>query len=44
MAQKDRYPNARKVVTIGDCTLILGDCLAVMPTLGTVDHVFGDPP
>ena len=24
---------------IGDCTLILGDCLEVMPTLGKVDAV-----
>ena len=30
--------------TIGDCTLYLGDCLSVMPTLGTVDAVVTDPP
>jgi hypothetical protein len=30
--------------TIGDCTLILGDCLQVMPTLGRVDAVVTDPP
>ncbi len=29
---------------IGDCTLILGDCLEVMPTLGKVDCVVTDPP
>ena len=29
---------------IGDCTLYLGDCLEVMPTLGRVDHVVCDPP
>ena len=29
---------------IGDCRLILGDCLEVMPTLGGVDHVISDPP
>lgn len=29
---------------IGDCTLYLGDCLEVMPTLGRVDHVIADPP
>lgn len=29
---------------IGDCTLILGDCLEVMPTLGKVDAVVTDPP
>jgi site-specific DNA-methyltransferase (adenine-specific) len=33
-------------VIIGDCTLYLGDCLEVMPTLekGSVDFVFTDPP
>jgi site-specific DNA-methyltransferase (adenine-specific) len=34
----------RKEVVIGDCRLLLGDCLEIMPTLGRVDHVFGDPP
>lgn len=29
---------------IGDCRLILGDCLAVLPTLGKVDAVVTDPP
>ena len=29
---------------IGDCTLYLGDCLEVMPTLGKVDSVVTDPP
>ena len=29
---------------IGDCRLILGDCLEVMPTLGKVDHTITDPP
>jgi DNA modification methylase len=29
---------------IGDCRLILGDCLEVMPTLGPVDVVIADPP
>ena len=29
---------------IGDCTLLLGDCLEVMPTLGKVDAVVTDPP
>lgn len=29
---------------IGDCTLYLGDCLAVLPTLATVDSVITDPP
>ena len=34
---------ARKEV-IGDCTLYQGDCLEVMPTLGTFDAVVTDPP
>lgn len=34
----------KKEVTIGDCRLILGDCLAVMPTLGKVDACVCDPP
>lgn len=29
---------------IGDCTLYLGDCLDVLPTLGKVDAVVTDPP
>jgi DNA modification methylase len=29
---------------IGDCRLILGDCLKVMPLLGKVDAVVTDPP
>ena len=29
---------------IGDATLILGDCLEILPTLGRVDHVIADPP
>jgi len=29
---------------IGDCRLILGDCLEVLPTLGKVAHVICDPP
>ena len=31
-------------VIIGDCTLYLGDCRAVLPTLGRVDAVVTDPP
>lgn len=34
----------RKEVQIGDCRLLLGDCLEIMPTLGKVDHVITDPP
>ncbi len=29
---------------IGDCTLYLGDCIEIMPTLGQVDAVVTDPP
>lgn len=29
---------------IGDCTLYLGDCMEVMPTLGEFDAVVTDPP
>lgn len=34
----------RKEVTIGDCRLLLGDCLEILPVLGNVDHVITDPP
>ena len=34
----------KKEVIIGDCRLILGDCLEVMPTLGKVDAILTDPP
>ena len=34
----------RKEVTIGDCRLILGDCLEVLPLLGKVDAIVSDPP
>jgi site-specific DNA-methyltransferase (adenine-specific) len=33
-----------KSVQIGDCTLYLGDCLEILPTLGKVDAVVTDPP
>jgi DNA modification methylase len=36
-------PWKRKEV-IGDCTLYLGDCMEIMPTLGRVDAVVTDPP
>jgi site-specific DNA-methyltransferase (adenine-specific) len=36
-------PWKRKEV-IGDCALYLGDSLAIVPTLGGVDHMFMDPP
>ena len=36
-------PWVRKEV-IGDCVLYQGSCLEIMPVLGSVDHVIGDPP
>jgi DNA modification methylase len=35
-----------RVEQIGDATLMLGDCLEIMPTLGdgTVDMIWSDPP
>lgn len=30
--------------TIGDCRLILGNSLEIMPLIGEVDHVISDPP
>lgn len=36
-------PWKRKEV-IGDCTLYLGDCMEVMPTIGKMDAVLTDPP
>lgn len=29
---------------IGDCTLYLGDCMEILPTLGVVDAIVTDPP
>lgn len=34
----------RKETLAEGIELYLGDCLEVLPTLGTVDHVIGDPP
>ena len=34
----------RREEIIGDCRLILGDCLEILPTLGKVDAVVTDPP
>ena len=33
-----------ETVTIGDCTLIRGDCMEVLPTLGKFDACITDPP
>lgn len=35
---------AGRVETIGDCTLYLGDCLEILPTLGRFDACVTDPP
>jgi DNA modification methylase len=43
-ALRAKHINARKVVRIGDCELILGDCLDVLPNLPSVPHVLTDPP
>ena len=37
-------PAAKRIEVIGACTLYLGDCLEIMPTLGKVDAVVADPP
>lgn len=34
----------KREVIIGDCRLLLGDCLEIMPELGKVDAVVTDPP
>ena len=34
----------RKEVQIGDCRLLLGDCLEILPRLGRVDAIITDPP
>lgn len=34
----------RRKEVIGDCTLYLGDCLEIMPTLDPVNHTISDPP
>lgn len=34
----------RREEIIGDCRLLLGDCLEILPTLGKVDAVVTDPP
>ena len=33
-----------RIETIGDCTLYLGDCRDILPSLGKVDAVVTDPP
>ena len=33
-----------RVEQIGDCTIALGDCLEILPTLGKFDVIVSDPP
>lgn len=33
-----------EIVTIGDATLYLGDCMDILPSLGKVDAIITDPP
>jgi len=40
----DRLTAAKRVVFIGDCIMIEGDCLEVMPQIGKVDACLTDPP
>jgi DNA modification methylase len=40
----DRLTAAKRVEFIGDCIMIEGDCLEVMPQIGKVDAVVTDPP
>src|SRR5689334_10384117 len=37
-------PHARRVERIGNATVILGDCLEILPHLPMVDAVISDPP
>lgn len=43
-AEIAKEPQFVRREVIGDCTLYLGDCLEVMPMLGTFDAVVTDPP
>lgn len=42
----DYYPQKpwKRVERINDAVLYLGDCLEILPHLGGVDHLIGDPP
>lgn len=40
----DRLTAAKRIEFIGDCIMIEGDCLEVMPQIGKVDAVVTDPP
>lgn len=34
----------KKEVIIGNCRLLLGDCMEILPTLGKADAILTDPP
>ncbi len=40
----EKLTAAKRVEVIGDCIMIQGDCLEVMPQIGKVDAVVTDPP
>ena len=44
MIDVSKLTAAKRVVLIGDCIMIEGDCLEVMPQIGKVDAVVTDPP
>jgi DNA modification methylase len=39
-----QLPMLMKKEQIGDCTLYLGDCIEILPTLGDIDSLVTDPP
>ena len=41
---REKLTAAKRVEFIGDCIMIEGDCLEVMPQIGKVDAVVTDPP
>ncbi|MBZ0173154.1 MAG: hypothetical protein K8E66_12290, partial [Phycisphaerales bacterium] len=44
MKSRVRSRAKHRTEVIGDCTLYLGDCREILPTLGRVDAVVTDPP
>lgn len=44
MIDVSKLTAAKRVEVIGDCIMIEGDCLQVMPQIGKVDAVVTDPP
>jgi site-specific DNA-methyltransferase (adenine-specific) len=44
LAEMRKRKAAKRIEQIGDATLLLGDCLEILPTLGKVDAVVTDPP